>query len=248
MPVRLNFFVATAAALVLFALSEPTIAAFGITSVSGVTQTAAPAGVLPGPGPLSAESAVPIIFPEVLGGTLGTPLPVDHDGSNIVAVGPAVTNSVVNSAFVAAVLPQGTKYNSYLFHFDPLDESYPVYISTITFANPVIGVQIFSNGYATLQKPLNTPYVGTLEAGDAAVGGSVVYPTGFDYRGLDEDGFALVVYNNKVSLIGIAMGGQIDQVRILTAVPEPTTFAVWGLISLVCGCVVYYRRSSLGSL
>jgi hypothetical protein len=249
MPVRFNVILSTtAAALAVIALSEPTIAAFGISSISGATQTVAPPGVLPGPGPFSTESVLPIIFPEVLGGTLAAPLPVDHNGSNIVSPGAAVNaNSVVNSAFVSAVLPQGKKYNSYLFHFDPLINSVPFYISTITFTNQVIGVQLFSNGYTTLQKPLNTPYVGTLEAGDAAVGGPVVYPTGVSYRGLDEDEFALVISNNQVSLMGIALGGQIDQVRILTAVPEPTTFAVWGLISLACGCVAFYRRSSFNS-
>jgi hypothetical protein len=244
MPVRIRV-LAVMTALLAVSLGQSVFAAFGISSVSGVTETAAPAGVLPGPGPFSTENALPIIFPEVLGGTLTAPLPVDHDGSNIVSPGPAVNaNSVVNSAFVAALLPQGTRYNSYLFHFDPLPNSVPFYISTINFTNRVIGVQLFSNGYLTLQKPLNTPYTGTLEAGDAAVGGSVVYPTGVSYRGLDEDEFALVISNNQVSLVGIALGGQIDQVRILTAVPEPTAIFVWVTISLVCGCFFYYRRSA----
>lgn len=218
-------------------------AAFGINSASGVTVTAAPAGVLPGPGPLSTENALPIIFPEVLGGTLAAPLPVDHNGSNIVSPGAAVNaNSIVNSAFISSVLPQGTNFNSYLFHFDPLPDSAPFYIATIEFSAPVIGVQLFSNGYLMLQKPLNVPYVGTLEAGDAAVGGSVAYPTGLSYRGLDEDEFALVISNNTVSLTGIALGGQIDQVRILTAVPEPATVAIWGLIALSCFGFAYCRR------
>ena len=145
------------------------------------------------------------------------------------------------------------QYNSYLFHFDPLPASVPFYISNIRFDNKVIGVQIFSNGYANLQKPLNTPYVGTLETGDVAVGGSVVYPTGVTYRGLDEDEFALVISNNDVSLMGIAIGGQIYQVRILTSVPvftnvpEPTTFIVWGIIALACCGYAFHRRIAASS-
>jgi len=246
MPIRSGTLALVTAASLALAFPSPSFGAFGIVSISGATQTAAPAGVLPGPGPFSTENALPIIFPEVLGGTLAAPLPVDHDGSNIVSPGAAVdANSVVNSAFIAAVLPQGTKFNSYLFHFDPLPNSAPFYISTIKFANHVIGVQLFSNGYTSLQKPLNTPYVGTLEAGDVAVGGPVVYPTGVSYRGLDEDEFALVISNDQVSLVGIALGGQIDQVRILTAVPEPATFVVWGLIFAGCVCVAFVRRNAV---
>jgi hypothetical protein len=248
MPVRVCSLTAVAVALVAAALCRPVYAVLGITSVSGATLTAAPAGVLPGPGPFSTENALPIIFPEILGGTLAASLPVDHDGSNIVSPGPAVNaNSVVNSAFISATLPPGTKYNSYLFHFDPLPASVPFYISNIRFDNKVIGVQIFSNGYTNLQKPLNTPYVGTLETGDVAVGGSVVYPTGVSYRGLDEDEFALVISNNDVSLMGIAIGGQIDQVRILTSVPEPTTFIVWGIIALACCGYTFHRRITTSS-
>ena len=51
------------------------VAVLGITSVSGSYADGCAAGVLPGPGPFSTENALPIIFPEVLGGTLAALLP-----------------------------------------------------------------------------------------------------------------------------------------------------------------------------
>jgi hypothetical protein len=235
------------------ALNSSALAAFGIVEVSDTTplgvqtpiQMPGPASVMPG----AAENILPVIFPEVLGKTATADIPVDHDGSNIVAVhpGPATTLGIVNAAFIPGVIATDAIYNSYLFHFDPTAASLPFYISTINFENPIIGVQLFSSA-AILEKPAGLPYTGTLEAGDAAVtaaGSTTIYPSGVNYRGLDEDEFSLSISGNQIAIMGIALGNQIDQVRIFTsaAVPEATSAIGWAAIALTyCGYGFYRRK------
>ena len=92
-------------------------------------------------------------------------LDVDHDGSNVVAA-PTISGNVVNPALVDTTLPVGTGFNSYLLHFDPVAAPFfAFYVATINFDNPIIGVQLFSDGFA-LEKPSGTAYIGTLEQGD----------------------------------------------------------------------------------
>lgn len=251
-------------------------AAFGISSVLNATVLPAPppGGVTPGANEQPVvgfpfASGNPIIFPEVLGGSI-VPLPptaqhplanigldVDHNGSNVSAT-PVVSGNVVNPVLVSALIPVGTHFNSYLLHFDPLGSpAVGFYDATINFTNPVIGVQLFSNGFA-LQKPVGTPYQGTLEEGDAQIaanggppityypGSATFPPLGLNFRGVEEDSFQLTVAGNKVELSGQVFNGEIDQIRILTAaVPEPSSIIAWGLI-VPLGCVglVALRREA----
>lgn len=241
-------------------------AAFGITSTIGATQLAGPPApnVLPG----SVEQPIgfplpignPIIFPEVLVGVVKPAAPsvrhpfaaigldVDHNGSNVTAA-PVVSGNVVNPLLVSALIPVGTQFNSYLFHFDPVGSpGIALYNSTIKFDNPIIGVQLFSNGF-TLQKPAGTPYQGTLEQGDTQVflnggpapayyPGIVNYPPlGLNSRGIEEDALQITIVGNQLTLAGQVFGAEIDQVRILTAaVPEPASVIAWSII-LSIGCV-----------
>ncbi len=226
-------------------------AAFGITSVVGGIELAGP----PAPNvlPTSNENALPIVFPEVINGVVrGLGVPVDHDGSNVVAA-PTISGNVVNPALVDTVIPGGTGFNSYLFHFDPIASPFfAFYVTTINFDNPIIGVQLFSDGFL-LNKPSGTGYVGTLESGDlqvAANGGPpvVYYPGGVDYRGVEEDAFVLTIAGNTIMVAGSTSGSEIDQIRILTAptitgnVPEPAAATCWILIALTCGGAFARRR------
>jgi hypothetical protein len=173
-------------------------------------------------------------------------MPVDHDGSDVTA-SPTVSGNVVNPALVDTTLPTGAGFNSYMFHFDPVAAPFfAFYITTINFDNPIIGVQLFSDGYV-LEKPSGTGYTGTLESGDleiAANGGPpvVYYPGGLNYRGVEEDAFVLAIAGNQVMLGGSTHGPEIDQVRILTlptissGVPEPSMAASWLIVSAI-GCV-----------
>jgi hypothetical protein len=236
-------------------------AAFGIASVTGAIE-------LPGPPPPnvhagSNENPLAIIFPEVISGTVMTTalhplgLDVDHDGSNVVAA-PTISGNVVNPALVDTTIPVGAGFNSYLLHFDPVaGPFFAFYVATINFDNPIIGVQLFSDGFQ-LQKPpvpIVPGYIGTLEQGDAQVaanGGSPLayYPGGVAYRGVEEDAFVLSITGNQVILVGSTSGPEIDQIRILTAptitggLPEPAAATTWVLIAICCGAFGRRRTKS----
>jgi hypothetical protein len=231
--------------------AQPVVAAFGITSAVGATELPAwPLLGSPTPNllPSSYEGGTPIIFREVENATVLTPggLDVDHDGSNVVAQ-PTVSGNIVNPLLISSTLGVGTKFNSYMFHFDPVGSPFfAFYISTIEFDNPILGVQLFSNGFL-LEKPAGTAYTGTLEQGDLEVflnGGppAAYYPGGVAYRGVEEDSFVLAISGNTVMIGGSASGVEIDQVRILTAppvfgeVPEPTAAITWAIISMIALC------------
>ena len=239
---------------------QPAVAAFGITSTSGAIEL--PSGPPPNVFPGGTENPLPIVFPEFLNGTIVptrlNPLgmDVDHDGSNVVAA-PTISGNIVNPLLVSTTLPIGTKVNSYLFHFDPVASPFfAFYVSTISFDNPIIGVQLFSDGFA-LQKPAGTGYTGTLEQGDVQValnGGPPLsyYPGGLNSRGIEEDAFVLAISGNTIMLAGSSNGPEIDQIRILTAppltegVPEPATAASWAIIAAIgcCGAFVCRRQKS----
>jgi hypothetical protein len=253
----------TAFLVALLAVAQPQTvhAAFGITSVVGATE-------LPGPPPPNVlpgsinEAALPIIFPEVINGivapTLAHPLglDVDHDGSNVVAA-PTISGNVVNPALIDTTIPTGTGFNSYLFSFDPIGSPFfAFYVTTLEFDNPVIGVQLFSDGFL-LNKPSGTGYTGTLEQGDVQVylnGGPTpaYYPGSVAFRGVEEDYFVLAIAGNTVMLAGSTSGIEIDQVRILTAptlgpgVPEPATAMTWVLIAITCGGAFARHRNLNG--
>jgi hypothetical protein len=157
------------------------------------------------------------------------------------------------------VIPAGTYFDSYLFHFDPADSAtttaanfYPG--ASILFSTKILGVQLFTSGFAALKKPAATPYVGTLEAGDAVIaanGGSppAYYPGGMMYRGMEEDAIQIASGGFQIILAGEASGVEIDQVRIFVdAVPEPNsivlaTAGLFGLALLAISRVGVVRRS-----
>jgi hypothetical protein len=251
--------------------TQPVDAAFGIVSVSGATE-------LPGPPPPNlfegsneqpVDTAItffglPIVFPEVLGGyilpTAGYPggllgMGVDHNGTPV-NVSPVVDGTNVNVALQPSVLPVGTHFNSYMLHYDPVDQFnpgvdpfYAQYISEVSFDRPIIGVQIFSKYFPLEYAAL--PYRGKLEDGDLQIslnGGPgpppTYYPDPADFRGLEEDSFSLVIVGNTVKIGGTANGPEIDEVRIFTAaVPEPAAAATWAIIlALGCSGAFVWRR------
>lgn len=213
-------------------------AGVGISSLMGATEATLPSSTL-------GESAAPLLFTETIGGVIGSGgLATDHDGSSVVAK-PTVTNGVVNAALSPSTISAGTKYNSYLFSFNPNSTADLTYITTIEFEQPIIGVQLFGSGSA-LERPETYAYVGTLEAGDAAAvangAPASLYPTGLAGRGVEDDEFVLAISCNRVMLAGSVIGGDIDQVRFLTAAistPEPASMAVWCLLA---SSVIMRRR------
>jgi hypothetical protein len=258
LPLRRLCFSAFIVALFAALQVQPAVAAFGITSVTGAVEL--PGGPPPNvqPGGNEHPSGLPIIFPEVISGTVAATvlhplgMDVDHDGSNVVAA-PTISGNVVNPALISSTIPVGAGFNSYLLHFDPVASPFfAFYVATINFDNPIIGVQLFSDGFP-LNKPSLIPYIGTLEQGDRQVsinGGPPLayYPGSLNFRGVEEDAFVLSISGNTVILAGSTSGPEIDQVRILTAptiregLPEPAAAMTWALIAMTCGGAFGRRR------
>lgn len=264
LPVRHIVLTAFLAALLVALQGRAAVAAFGITSVTGAIELAYPPPPPPSVLPGAYEGSLPIVFPEVLGGVIFPTalhplgLDVDHDGSNVVAA-PTISGNVVNPALVDITIPRFTRFNSYMFHFDPVASPFfAFYVTNIYFDNPIIGIQLFSDGFK-LDKPSGSAYIGTLEQGDMQVflnsgPGAGFYPGGLDFRGVEEDAFVLAISGNHVMIAGSTNGGEIDQIRILTAapittgVPEPGTFAGWAIIATIGFTGVYFWRQKQASI
>jgi hypothetical protein len=199
----------------------------GIVSVSGVTITGPPGGSI-NPG-VTTTAAGPIIFLENTAVVAGGGMPVDHLVSGNLVTTPLVSGNIVNPLLVDGSIPAGTPYESYIFHFDPVDGPLPTTypLSDILFSAPILGLQLFSNGDTGLQKPALTPYVGKLEAGDGIAFPPAYYPMGLPTRGI-ESGDALEIASGglELRLAGLATGVQIDQIRVFVAVPEPGSLAM----------------------
>jgi hypothetical protein len=211
----------------------------GIVSASGVTVTGAPGGgVTPG---ASTTPNLPIIFPEVVGGVVGAGgMPVDHKVSGVVVVNPVRSGNVVSPLLVDGTIPAGTAYDSYSFHFDPVDGPLPTAypLADIVFSTKILGLQLFSSGDASLQKPALTPYVGKLENGDGIAFPPAYYPMGLATRGVETgDALEIAAAGFELRLAGLATGIEIDQVRIFVEIPEPATLtmafaAILGIMGL----------------
>jgi hypothetical protein len=115
------------------------------------------------------------------------------------------------------------------------------------FDAKILGVQLFTSGFISLQKPALLPYVGKLEKGDAlpALNGGPAppyYPSGLASRGLEDDSMAIIAGGFGIDLAGAAISFEFDQVRIYTAaVPEPSAL----MLTLICALSFssYHRRA-----
>ncbi len=274
LPVR---FISLTAALATL-LASPTLqsvhADFGITDTYGsAIELPGPPSpdVLEGSNEAGTNPALALIFPEVINGVVQATdahplgLDVDHDGSPVVAVPTIHSEDIsVNENLKPTTLGVGTSFNSYLLHFDPADDpALPVpagiptnsqYITTITFDNPIIGVQLFSEGFDTLKHYVDgmlTDYTGTLEQGDIQAGLNATtgilfnnpnyYPSYAPYRGIEEDAFVLAISGNTLMVALSVSSNEIDQIRVFTAptitaaVPEPTSVVTWVAIAITLG-------------
>lgn len=176
----------------------------------------APASVLP--GAIQSQTNASIFFESTT--TLAAPLPVD-----IVAPGTYNLADPDNPGAIAA----GTKVSSYFLHHESVANQLSTVIVAGSFPNPILGVII------------NDTF---LDASDPILGNpGTLYPTGLDFRGLEVPYTALadVLFwsGNQVFIsVKSTTADVLDQVRIITAVPEPSTFVlagIGGLGLLLCG-------------
>jgi hypothetical protein len=161
---------------------------------------------------------------------------------------PVVSGGVIDSNLVPGIIPAGTQFQSYFFHFDPgaAGGGYPsagALPAEIDFSNKILGIQLFGVGAGspTLTgrlgdgdaiSPFGVNYYPGPTSGSPA--GSANSPT----RGLDS-GDSIGIYSGGtiIQFGGVSFGGQIDQIRIFVAVPEPASLgmafmAILGIMGL----------------
>ena len=185
-----------------------------------------PASVLK--GALSSNTDI-YTFAEQQDILLGAPVAVDITAAGLYA--PFIPLS-------PGVIPQGTLVRSYLFHADSPSLATQFTNGSIAFSKPILGVIVSDAG---------------LDATDALLGlGSVQYPTGYAFRGLEFSPLALLtpdlafISGNMLNLsLLLNTSTRVDQLRVITAgVPEPTT---WALAALGLGCVGLISRRRRGA-
>jgi hypothetical protein len=206
----------------------------------------------------------PIVYFESSGVVGGSGMAVDHKvvTTSTVTITPVLSGNVIQSGpfenekdLNPGTIDPGTPYETYFVHFDP--QSHVFYQSDIVFSTQILGVQIFTSS-ASLQKHTSapacpagcTPYTGALEAGDAAAitaGYPANYfPAGDNSRGIEEEAMEINNGGKGITLAGDSFGpsgsypfGQVDQVRIFVAVPEPASLAIafTGLAGIMVVCL-----------
>jgi len=154
--------------------------------------------------------------------TLSNELDVD-----ITSPGEYTQGSVLSNGAIAA----GATVNSYLLHFDPVGQpSAPAYASgTFRFPQPIAGINVLD---------------ASLDDTDLFGAPGTNYPTAVEFRGLE---FGTGSVADLLDFFGLrdikldlaASGVGVDQVRVFTKAPIPTTALLLG-----CGIVglVGFRR------
>lgn len=195
------------------------------TAKAAVVWTTRPADARVG----KAESADIQIWLESTGRTAAA-YATDHNGSDVALVdgpGDATPGSVA----------AGTLYRSYMVHYDPVLSGLQTNSGSVTFATRIIGIMF------------TPPPAGTNNLGnsDALGGGTLFPPASNNNRGLElgtsanSDRFSISGGGKTLTLINLGVNGNLDQMRVLTATPEPMSLALWSVTGLV-GAVVARRR------
>lgn len=171
---------------------------------AGLIIISAPPSVLP--GAIQSQVDATIFYESTT--TLAAPLPVD-----IIAPGTYNLNDPDNPGSI----PARTTVNSYLLHHESVANQLSTVIVAGTFPQPILGVII---GDAKLDN--SDPILGNP---------NTQYPTGLAYRGLElpYEALADVVFwsGNQVFIsVKSTTADVLDQVRIITAVPEPSTICL----------------------
>src|SRR4051812_23452968 len=122
----------------------------GIISSFKVTQVSPPVGgVKPG---ATTTSPDPIVFQEIANGIMPSNILVDALITGDFTTRPVVSGGIIDANLVPGVIPAGTPYDSYFFHFDPGTGASGGYPSTgaipaeIKFSTQILGLQLFGVG------------------------------------------------------------------------------------------------------
>ncbi|MCP3914303.1 MAG: hypothetical protein GY711_01970, partial [bacterium] len=142
------------------------------------------------------------VFAERIEHVLSAPLAVDVENP----VG-SYSNS---AALMPSTLAAGTVVNSHLLHFDTVQANQVTLTGSVTFDSRITGVILLNS---------------TLDASDPELAvGTTTYPTGLTGRELEIDDptdFFMVSPDGKTLSISSRVRSWMDEVRILTEVPDP---------------------------
>jgi hypothetical protein len=190
---------------------------WGGPAVAGIIGTTGQVDVLSSPpasvepGHLQSNSDV-FAFTEQTDLKLSTAVNVD-----ITSPGTYSTDNSLTPGTIAA----GTSVESYFLHADPQNND-SMFDGSLTFSTPILGVIVLSS---------------TLSASDTQLGATgTVYDTGDSGRGLElttGQDFVILSSNLETLTFHFFTHSNVDEVRILTAVPEPSSLVLAG-----CGLVV----------
>lgn len=200
------------------------LAATMLASVAsaGIVPIAPPASLLPG----ALEDASNIhLIQETPDTTLAVGVNVDVTAAGLYYPGSALTPGTI---------PAGTRVASYILHADPPGTGLITFTGSWTAPGQILGIILSDSN---------------LDNSDAILGnGGTAYPSGLQYRGLD---FSLQIYpdflffNGSQLIVSVFRTARvIDQVRIITAVPEPSSMVLGLLGAVGLGMMVYRRKQT----
>lgn len=128
------------------------------------------------------------------------------------------------SDLLGGTLPAGTVVDSYLIHFDTLGSNNVRLVGSVTFANPILAI---------------IAKTATLNATDSVLGSGISYATGgARHPELSSNGKGdkfEVLADGRTLAVDWRVSTYVDQVRVVTAVPEPATLGLLagaGLLAL----------------
>jgi hypothetical protein len=156
---------------------------------------------------------------------LAAALPVD-------IAGPGLYN--ISNPSAPGAIPAGTHIQSYFLHKDPLGTTFTFNIGTFNVPSPqkIVGLLVTD---------------ASLDATDVLLGNpTTAYPTGLAFRSpeltfpITPD--SIVWTANSITLVFVSSTAEVvDQLRILTIIPEPGTLSL-ALIGLASLCFAYRRQ------
>jgi len=182
-----------------------------------------------------------------IGGVSG--VPVNLDSSKLFSGGALYGPNAARVPFtgpptdVTGVVPAGTLINSYLIHARNTTSTSVVYAFNLQFNFPVLGVIALNTqtgSYFYLDgsdSSLGYPGVTYPDIGLAGRGFDVAH--GADWIQLDDTKMNLTV---SLRIGGADSGTYYDQIRILTAAPEPAAIALFGTVAAVLLGAVRWRK------
>ncbi len=120
----------------------------------------------------------------------------------------------------------GTKADIFFFHSDPVGNGPENYAGSVTFSTNILGVIVTS---------------ALLDATDASLGHpGTLYPTGLAARGLENTDTATLSADDRTLTFNFTTTAAVNEVRVLTAIPEPPTLVLGGTGAAIL--LVFGRR------